>query len=242
MTFGFGGDLVTNRVSIGVREGEFLSIIGPNGAGKTTFFNLLTGLYRPSSGAILYRGQEITRVNAADRAQRGIARSFQVSNIFPTLTTHENVRLAAQARHGYRFQLLLPFTFYRGEIDRADSALDLVGLHHLRAVPAIALSHGDKRKLELAMVIAADPDVVLLDEPTSGVSAEDVPEMVALIRRVRMVENKTVIMVEHKIAVVRDLSDRVAVLHQGRLLSLGTPTEIQQNEAVQSAYLGKEAM
>jgi branched-chain amino acid transport system ATP-binding protein len=242
LTFGFGGDLVTNHVSLTVQEGEFLSIIGPNGAGKTTFFNLLTGLYRPSAGHIFYRGTDISHTNAAARAQLGLARSFQVSNIFPTLSAHENVRLAAQARRAYRFQLLRPFTAYRRDIDRADEALSLVGLSHLRFLPAVGLSHGDKRKLELAMVIAAQPDVVLLDEPTSGVSAEDVPSMVALIRRIREVEGKTVVMVEHKIGVVLELSDRIAVLHQGQLLALGTPQEIQGNSLVQSAYLGQEEL
>jgi branched-chain amino acid transport system ATP-binding protein len=240
LTFGFGGDLVTNRVSLAVRDREFFSIIGPNGAGKTTFFNLLTGLHRPSAGVILYRGMDITRTGSASRAQRGLARSFQVSNIFPTLSAHENVRLAAQARRAYRFQLLRPFTVFRRDIDRADQALNLVGLSHVRFLPALSLSHGDKRKLELAMVIASEPEVVLLDEPTSGVSAEDVPAMVSLIRRIREVEGKTVVMVEHKIGVVLELSDRIAVLHQGRLLALGTPDEIQANRMVQSAYLGQE--
>jgi branched-chain amino acid transport system ATP-binding protein len=239
LTFSFGGDLVTDRVSLEVREGEFLSIIGPNGAGKTTFFNLLTGMYRPKSGVILYRGRDISRMGAARRAQNGIARCFQVSNLFPTLTVHENARLAAQAQCRHRFQLLRPFNVYRRDIDRAGSALELVGLGRLAQVPAVALSHGDKRKLELAMVIAADPDILLLDEPTSGVSAEDVPAMVDLIRTIRA-DRKTVVMVEHKIGVVLELSDRVAVLHQGRLLALGPPNEVRGNPAVQSAYLGSE--
>jgi branched-chain amino acid transport system ATP-binding protein len=150
--------------------------------------------------------------------------------------------LAAQARRSYRFQLLRPFTAYRRDIDRADHALGLVGLSDLRFLPAAGLSHGDKRKLELAMVIAAEPDVVLLDEPTSGVSAEDVPGMVTLIRQIRDVEGKTVVMVEHKIGVVLELSDRIAVLHQGQLLAIGTPAEIQANSLVQSAYLGQEEL
>ena len=242
LTFGFGGALVTDHVSLEVREGEFVSLIGPNGAGKTTYFNLLTGLYRPSSGSICFRGREITRTSAAQRAQNGIARSFQVSNLFPTLSTHENVRLAAQARHRHRYQLLRPTSAYEEDIRRADSALELVGLRWLAAAPALALSHGDKRKLELAMTIAQDPELVLLDEPTSGVSAADVPGMVDLIRRIREVEKKTVLMVEHKIGVVRELSDRIAVLHLGRLLAVGTPDEIRDNAEVQSAYLGKEEL
>ena len=240
LTFGFGGNLVTDHVSLAVREGEFLSIIGPNGAGKTTFFNLLSGLYRPTGGAIFYRGRDITATSPTVRARRGIARSFQISNVFPTLSVRENVRLAAHARGHARYQLLRPYTAYPRYLERADRALDVVGLGTQVALPARALSHGDKRKLELAMVIAMEPDVLLLDEPTSGVSAEDVPEMVALIRRVREVERKTVLMIEHKIGVVLGLSDRVAVLAQGRLLALDAPAAIQRNEAVQAAYLGTE--
>jgi branched-chain amino acid transport system ATP-binding protein len=242
LTFGFGGNLVTNHVSMSVNEGEFVSIIGPNGAGKTTFFNVISGMYQPTQGAILYRGRDITRTSAAHRARSGMARSFQLSNLFPHLTVLENARLAAQAQGKNSFQLLRPFTAYRRYIDRARSALDLVGLGGRGPVPAVSLSHGDKRKLELAMVIAMDPEILLLDEPTSGVSAEDVPAMVDLIRRVREVEKKTVIMVEHKMGVVLRLSDRIAVLHQGKLLAMDTPEKVQQNETVQAAYLGQESV
>ena len=239
LTFAFGGNVVTNHVSMTVNNGEFLSIIGPNGAGKTTFFNVVSGVYHPSSGQIFYRGRDITHESPSNRARHGMARSFQLSTVFHNLTVHENVRLVAQAQQPHRFQLLRPFTAYRQDIERADRALDLVGLSARSRVPAIALSHGDKRKLELAMVIAMDPDILLLDEPTSGVSAEDVPAMVGLIRRIREVEKKTVMMVEHKMGVVLNLSDRIAVFHQGKLLALDSPARIQENETVQSAYLGK---
>ena len=242
LTFGFGGDLVTDRVSLAVRQGEFLSVIGPNGAGKTTYFNLLSGMYRPANGSIVYQGHDITHSRPSSRARLGIARSFQTSNVFPTLTVHENARLAAQALHGHRFQLLRPFASYRRDVVAADRALDLARLTHLRAVPAGVLSHGDKRKLELAMSLASGPQLLMLDEPTSGLSAEDVPGMVAVIRRVWEAGRTTVIMVEHKMGVVRELSDRIAVLHQGKLLALGTPAEIAVNEAVQSAYLGRETI
>ncbi|GAC1590409.1 MAG: ABC transporter ATP-binding protein [Sphingomicrobium sp.] len=242
LTFGFGGNLVTDHVSLRVAEGEFLSIIGPNGACKTTFFNVLTGLYRSTSGSILYRGRDITSTSAATRARAGIARSFQLSTIFPHLPVWENVRLAAQAQGRHSFQLLRPFQRYRSYLERAEQALSLVGLGARREMPAAALSHGDKRKLELAIVIAMDPAVLLLDEPTSGVSAEDVPAMVDLIGRIRQVEKKTVLMVEHKMGVVLQLSDRIAVLHQGRLLAVDSPEKIQANESVQSAYLGKETL
>jgi branched-chain amino acid transport system ATP-binding protein len=241
LTFAFGGNVVTNHVSMAVQEGEFLSIIGPNGAGKTTFFNVVSGVYRPSGGHIFYRGRDITHQNAADRARRGMARSFQLSTLFHNLTVHENVRLAVQAQRRHRFQLLRPFTAYRRDLERAHEALALVGLSGRERVPAVALSHGDKRKLELAIVIAMEPEILLLDEPTSGVSAEDVPAMVDLIRRIREVEKKTVMMVEHKMGVVLNLSDRIAVFHQGKLLALDTPARIQENETVQSAYLGAES-
>lgn len=242
LTFGFGGNLVTDHVSLDVHKGEFLSIIGPNGAGKTTFINLVSGLYRPSAGAIVFGGRNITGTSAPARARMGLARSFQLSSIFPTLSVRENVRLAAQAQEGHRFQLLRPFTAYRRDLERADSAVDLVGLATRASVPAVSLSHGDKRKLELAIVIAMRPEVLLLDEPTSGVSAEDVPAMVELIQHIQAVEKKTVMMVEHKMSVVLQLSDRIAVFHQGKLLALGSPAEIRRNEIVQSAYIGKESV
>jgi len=242
LTFGFGGNVVTDHVSLSVREGEFLSIIGPNGAGKTTFFNVVTGLYRPSHGRIFYRGQDITSKNAAERARRGIARSFQLTNLFPGLSATENVRLAAQAQSHHSYQLLRSFGAYRRDRERAEAMLDLVGLTRHSASSAASLSHGDKRKLELAMVLAMEPQLLLLDEPTSGVSAEDVPDMVTLIARIRETQRTTVMMVEHKMGVVLQLSDRIAVLHQGKLLALDTPDGIRGNELVQSAYLGTEAL
>lgn len=241
LTFAFGGNVVTDHVSMSVHRGEFLSIIGPNGAGKTTFFNVISGAYRPSSGHILYRGRDVTRTSPAERARRGIARSFQLSSVFLNLTVRENVRLAAQAQQRHRYQLIRTYRAYRDDLARADSALELVGLLGHKHFPALSLSHGDKRKLELAIVIGMDPDVLLLDEPTSGLSAEDVPHMVELIRRIRDVEGKTVMMVEHKMGVVRGLSDRIAVFHQGRLLALDTPARVQDNEVVQAAYTGRES-
>lgn len=242
LTFGFGGNLVTDHVNLAVRDGEFLSIIGPNGAGKTTFFNVVSGLYRPSAGSIWLHGKDITRTNASKRARNGMGRSFQLSTVFAHLPVWENVRLAAQAQGKQRYQLLRPFTAYRRCLERADASLTLVGLAPRRHLPAFSLNHGDKRKLELAIVLAMDPDILLLDEPTSGVSAEDVPAMVELIGRIRQVERKTVLMVEHKMGVVLQLSDRIAVLHQGKLLAVDTPSAIQANETVQSAYLGAEAV
>lgn len=242
LCFRFGAAIVTDRVSLTVRDGEFLSIIGPNGAGKTTFFHLVSGLYRPSSGRILWHGRDITAMGASQRARAGMARCFQVSSLFWHLPVIENVRLAAQARGRDSWQLLRPMATYTQYRQRAEQAIDLVGLNQQMNLPAVALSHGDKRKLELAIVIAADPEILLLDEPTSGVSAEDVPAMVALIERIRQHEKKTVLMVEHKMSVVRRLSDRVAVLHAGALLAVDTPDAIQANSAVQAAYLGQDAL
>ncbi|MGH2411565.1 MAG: ABC transporter ATP-binding protein, partial [Chloroflexota bacterium] len=188
-----------------------------------------------------YQGADLTRMSASARAQAGIARSFQISAIFPTLSVLEHARLAAQARGRGRYQLLRPYTAYPRYLEQGSWGLDLVGLAMMAARPAGALSHGDKRKLELAMVLAGDPDLLLLDEPTSGLSAEDVPAMAALIQRVREGTGKTVIMIEHKIGMVLDLSDRVAVLAQGKLLAIDTPAKIQRSDAVQAAYLGRES-
>jgi len=241
LSFGIGGNCIIDDLSLAVRTGEFLSVIGPNGAGKTTLFNLISGVYRPTTGELRYQGADLTRMSASARTQAGIARSFQISAIFPTLRVLEHARLAAQARGRGRYQLLRPSTAYPHFLEAGSRSLDLVGLGAMAGRPAGALSHGDKRKLELAMVLAGDPDLLLLDEPTSGLSAEDVPAMAALIQRIRQGTGKTVIMIEHKIGMVLDLSDRVAVLAQGKLLAIDTPTNIQRSDAVQSAYLGRES-
>ena len=235
-----GGAKIVVDVSLEVAEGELLGIIGPNGAGKTSLFNLFSGLHRPTSGSIHLRGIDITRQPAFLRTREGIGRTFQVSSVFPLLTTFENVRLAAQAALGGTLRLWQPATGVRKAVEGARAALARVGLEAKSTVTAGGLSHGDKRRLEIAMLLAADKPVLLLDEPMAGLSAEHVPQLVELIRSVHEQERKTVLMVEHHMEVVTGLAQRIAVMHHGALLACDTPTAIMANATVQSAYLGEE--
>jgi branched-chain amino acid transport system ATP-binding protein len=216
-----------------------LAVIGPNGAGKTTLFNLISGLLHPTAGRIELDGEDITDRAPALRTRAGLGRTFQVSNVFPLLPALENVRLAAEAALGGTMRIWRQAQRVREAVERAVWALGRVGLTGRDAVPAGLLSHGDKRKLELAMLLAGSPRVLLLDEPMAGVSVEDVPELVELIRSVHAEEGKTVVMVEHHMEVVTGLAERIAVLHHGRLLAVDTPDEIMRNATVQQAYLGE---
>ena len=235
-----GGATIVADVSLDVADGELLGIIGPNGAGKTSFFNLLSGIYRPTSGTIELDGRDITRERPYRRTRRGLGRTFQVSNVFPLLPVLENVRLAAEARLGGTMRIWRRASWMREAIVRARWALERVGLGGRADIQAGQLAHGDKRRLELAMLLAADPRVILLDEPMAGVSAEDVPELVQLIRSVHREEGKTVLMVEHHMEVVTGLADRIAVMHHGALLACDTPAAVMANELVQAAYLGEQ--
>ena len=235
-----GGATIVADVSLEVKEGELLGIIGPNGAGKTSLFNLLSGIYRPTSGSIELDGREITRDRPYRRTRLGLGRTFQVSNVFPLLSVLENVRLAAEARIGGTLRIWRRATWVREAVERARWALGRVGLGERGDATAGQLAHGEKRKLEIAMLLAADPRVILLDEPMAGVSAEDVPELVELIRSVHSDEGKTVLMVEHHMEVVTGLAERIAVMHHGALLACDTPDKIMADETVQSAYLGEE--
>ena len=214
-------------------------MIGPNGAGKTTLFNLMSGLLRPTSGSIELDGVDVTRQPPFRRTRAGLGRTFQVSNVFPLLPALENTRLAAEAALGGTMRIWRRANGVREAVDRARWALGRVGLGGREAVLAGSLSHGDKRKLELAMLLAGTPRVLLLDEPMAGVSVEDVPELVELIRSVHREEGKTVLMVEHHMEVVTGLAERIAVMHHGSLLAVDTPDEIMRNETVQQAYLGE---
>ena len=233
-----GGATIVSGVGLEIGEGELLGVIGPNGAGKTTLFNLVSGLLRPTSGRVLLDGADITSEPPYRRARAGIGRTFQVSNVFPLLPALENVRLAAEAALGGTMKIWRRATHVRPAVERAHWALERVGLDDRGPVPAGLLSHGDKRKLELAMVLAGDARVILLDEPMAGVSMEDVPDLVELIRSVHA-EGKTVLMVEHHMEVVIGLAQRIAVLHHGSLLAVDVPDAIMQNETVQQAYLGE---
>jgi branched-chain amino acid transport system ATP-binding protein len=234
----FGALVAVANVSIKVRAGTIHSIIGPNGAGKTTFFNLLSGNLEPTSGRVLYKGRDITRLPLHRTAHLGIGRSFQITNIFPNLTVLENVRLACQALGRHNFRFLNSHRHFRDYEERAWDAIRQVGLEREALSLARTLPHGGQRKLELGILLASDPEVLLLDEPTAGMAAEQVPELMELIREVHAAGDKTIMLVEHNMNVVMSISDYITVMHQGQVLAEGTPSEIAANEVVQSAYLG----
>jgi branched-chain amino acid transport system ATP-binding protein len=234
-----GGASIVADVSLEVAEGELLGIIGPNGAGKTSLFNLLSGIYRPTAGTIELGGRDITHQPTYRRTREGLGRTFQVSSVFPLLSVHENARLAAESALGGTLRLWRRAVRVTSALERANGALDRVGLTPYATTPAGALAHGDKRRLEIAMLLAADKSVLMLDEPMAGLSAEHVPQLVELIRSIHRDEKKTVLMVEHHIDVVTGLAQRIAVMHHGALLACDTPTAVMANETVQSAYLGE---
>jgi branched-chain amino acid transport system ATP-binding protein len=234
-----GGAHIVADVSLEVRAGEFVGIIGPNGAGKTTLFNLLSGLVRPTAGSVELHGRDVSSLPPYRRTRAGLGRTFQVSSVFPLLPVHENVRLAAESDVGGSLRVWRRAASVREAMERAGGAIERVGLTPRAAWPAGLLSHGDKRKLELAMLLAGRPEVILLDEPMAGVSAEDVDELVELIRSVHREEGKTVLMVEHRMEVVIGLAEKIAVMHHGALLAFDEPRAVMANETVQTAYLGE---
>jgi len=234
-----GGATIVADVGLEVADGEFLGIIGPNGAGKTSLFNLLSGLLRPTAGTVHLAGRDVTRLAPHARAQAGLGRTFQLSSVFPRLSALENARLAAEAALGGTMRIWRRASGVREAVERAHWSLERVGLGQRKLVPAALLAGGEKRKLEVAMLLAADPHVLMLDEPMAGVSAEDVTELVEVIRAVHRDERKTVLMVEHHIDVVTGLAERIAVMHHGSLLAVDTPENVMRNETVQQAYVGE---
>jgi branched-chain amino acid transport system ATP-binding protein len=235
----FGALIAVNNVNTKVKANTIHSIIGPNGAGKTTFFNLLSGNLEPTSGRVIYKGGDITHLPVHRTAHVGIGRSFQITNLFPDLTVLENARLASQALGRDNFKWFRHYTNYKQYEEKAWNALKAVGLEAKAFLPVRGLSHGDQRKLELAMIISTDPELMLLDEPTAGMAAEQVPELIELIQQIQAGGEKTVILVEHNMSVVMNISDYISVMHQGSLLAEGTPAEIAANQDVQQAYLGQ---
>ena len=226
------------NICLEVHEGKIVSFIGANGAGKTTFFNLISGELQATTGEVFFKGQNISKLSSVERTRVGLGRSFQITNVFPNLTVLENVRLAVQSREKVRFQMLKHFTAYKKCIDDAIVILEQVMLSNKLYVPASQLSHGEKRKLEIAMLLALDTEVLLLDEPTAGMSLEEVPAILDVIRTIKQSGKKTILLIEHKMDMILDLSDSIMVLFNGRLLADGTPQEIMNNEMVQNAYLG----
>lgn len=234
LTVRFGGLTALNQVNFDVQRGEIRAIIGPNGAGKSTFFNCLTGVLRPSSGRILFNGDEITGLPPDRVSRKGIARSYQITNILPNATTLENVRIAAQSRrHGW--SLLTHHRAYRDIIEKAEAALEAVGLRSKGHELAANLSHGEQRNLEIGIALATEPQLLCLDEPTAGMSAGETYDTMALVRRIA--KNLTILVVEHDMQVVMELAQRITVLHYGEILAEGTPVEIQENPRVLEVYL-----
>ena len=239
LTIRFGGQVAVDQVSCSIPKYNFKSIIGPNGAGKTTFFNLLSGELKPSEGEVFLKGEDITKLSSVERARRGIGRSFQITNVFPNLTVLENVRLAIQSREKIYFQMVRFFTSYKKLIEESETILEQVLLSDKKNAIASQLSHGEKRKLEIAMLLALDSEILLLDEPTAGMSLEEVPVILDVIRNIKEAGEKTILLIEHKMDLILDLSDSIMVLFNGQLLADGTPDEIMRNEQVENAYLGR---
>jgi branched-chain amino acid transport system ATP-binding protein len=232
------GHQILSDIDVEVRAGEFLAVIGPNGAGKTSLINVLNGAMSPTSGTVRLLGRDVTAEPPHRRAKAGLGRTFQTSNLLLGRTLRENVRLATRAREANFLQSLRPVA--RGsQTALADEALELVGLGSHGGRLASALSHGDRRKLELAIVLAQGSEVILLDEPMAGVNIDDVAELVELIRTVHAERRRTIVMVEHHMHVVMDLAQRIGVMHHGALIAVGEPDEIVANETVQTAYMGE---
>lgn len=231
-----GGATIVQDITLSVREGEFLAFIGPNGAGKTSLFNLVSGLTLPTAGTIALDGADITDRPAHVRARRGIGRTFQTSSLWPAMAVADHVRLAAQAARGGSYRLWRRADPYTAEVA---GVLERTGLGHRAGATAAELSHGEKRKLELAVLLVGEPRLMLLDEPMAGVSAEEVPALTELIRTLHREEGRTVLMVEHHMDVLLGLADRLAVMHHGRLLALDTPEAVTADPNVQQAYLGE---
>lgn len=234
----FGSLVAVRDVSLSVDEGELRAIIGPNGAGKTTFFNLISGFFPPSSGTIAFDGSDITALPVHRRVALGIARTFQVTEIFPELSVFENVRISAEVTLGFRLRAWISPAEKADVRRRVEETLELTGLRTKSDRLVGELSHGDQRAAEIAMALALRPRLLLLDEPTAGMGDQETYEVTQLVRRLHRESNLTVVLIEHDMRVVFHLADRISVLDQGRLLAEGTPQEIASNEAVQAAYLG----
>jgi branched-chain amino acid transport system ATP-binding protein len=241
LTIRFGGHVAVNDVSCRFTPGTLTAIVGPNGAGKTTYFNLVSGQLRASAGQVIVEGEDITGLPPSARTRRGLGRAFQLTNLFPDLTALENVRLAVQSRADAGWSLLRVWNSRRDLIEKAESVLEKVRLADKRHIAPKALSHGDQRKLEVALLIAMEPKVFMFDEPTAGMSIDEVPTVLELIHDIKQRPDSTVLLVEHKMDVVRSLADRIVVLHNGALVADGEPAAVIASPVVQQAYLGLEA-
>jgi branched-chain amino acid transport system ATP-binding protein len=238
LTKNFGGLRVTDKVTLDVRAGELHAIIGPNGAGKTTLIDQITGMLPPDAGRILFCGEDVTHLPVDRRAQRGLARSFQITSILPGFPVMENVALAVQARSGSSFRLFGRAADEDALNAAAMTSLAQVGLAHRAAVPAGELSHGEKRALELAIALAMEPKLLLLDEPMAGTGHDESERLVAVLRGIK--GRFPMVLVEHDMHAVFALADRISVLIYGRILASGTPDEVRADPQVVAAYLGDE--
>jgi branched-chain amino acid transport system ATP-binding protein len=240
----FGGLVAVNDVTLDIERGSIKAIIGPNGSGKTTFFNLITGALPPSTGKIYFEGHDITRSSMHQRTRLGISRSYQITNIFPYQTTFENIRLAAQGCSGPKVNFLGMLKKASSYDEFHEKVLDIaaiVGLDPTKLyIPAALIPHAEQRKLEIAMALATEPQLLLLDEPAAGMAIEEIPEVIDAILRVKESygDQLTLLVVEHKMDIVMNLSEEIFVLSEGRLIAKGSPKEIQDNEQVLTAYLG----
>jgi branched-chain amino acid transport system ATP-binding protein len=238
LTIRFGGHVAVDHVNIQIFPFTFKSIIGPNGAGKTTFFNMISGQYRPTEGRVFFKGEDITPLSPALRTKLGIGRSFQLTNVFLSLTVLENVRLAIQSQKNIGFNFWKNYLHFSELEDRAYEILNMVLLDTKWSLPASSLTHGEQRKLEIAILLALEPELLLLDEPTAGMALEEVPSILDLLKQIKNRKDKTILLVEHKMDVLMALSDSIAVLHEGKLIADDTPDAISKNKEVQEAYFG----
>ena len=238
LTCRFGGLVAVDHVAMRVEEGEVRAVIGPNGAGKSTLFNLITGVLKPTYGSVRFAGESLIGLSVPRICQRGIARTFQLTALFPQMSARENVRLAAQARDARRWRLVGGEVIFAAAGRRADLALDRLGLTAIADRPAGLLSHGDQRLLEVAMALAQEPRLLLLDEPTQGLSVEETTKAVETLAALLVASRMTVLLVEHDMEVVFRLAHRITVLHRGAVIADDTPEAVRQDAEVQNAYLG----
>jgi branched-chain amino acid transport system ATP-binding protein len=238
LTIRFGGHVAVDHVSCAFAPGTLTAIVGPNGAGKTTFFNLISGQQRASEGSVWLNGTDITAEPASARTHLGLGRAFQLTQLFPNLSVLENVRLAVQSRRKEGLSLFSVWLDAQGTVRRAHELVERVRLAGREHAAASSLPHGDQRKLEVAMLMALEPRVYMFDEPTAGMSVDDVPVILELIRDLKRQSDKTILLVEHKMDVVRELADRIVVLHNGQLVADGEPAAVIASPVVRQAYLG----
>ena len=242
LTVRFGGHVAVNAVSCSFQPGTLTAIVGPNGAGKTTYFNLISGQVKATGGEVLLKGRSLAGMSPSARTRAGLGRAFQLTNLFPKLSVLENVRLAVQAaragKHLRGLNLWSIWSDHKALTQRAEEVLEIVSMADKRHTPVASLPHGDQRKLEVALLMALEPDVFMFDEPTAGMSADEAPVILDLIRQLKKDKRKTILLVEHKMDVVRELADRIIVLHNGSLVADGEPAEVIASPVVQEAYLG----